>query len=182
MSRRQPSAIRSSCSNAIAGKTLFRRRPRPLKLTAAGEQLFPVVRDGFSAFADGLTSGAVWRDRRTAAHHRDQRVCGTMARAPAAELARACIRASSSISSVPMRFSILQRARPTLRSAMHAGRRPGGHCIELARDTFRVVASPKLVGDQEVTQPARTGELSPHRDRVAFQLTGTRRIGNAGRR
>jgi LysR family glycine cleavage system transcriptional activator len=34
-----------------------------------------------------------------------------------------CIRASSSISSGQMRFSILRRARPTLRSAMRAGRR-----------------------------------------------------------
>src|SRR6266567_41408 len=36
------------------GKTLFRRRPRPLKLTTAGEQLFPVIRDGFETFADVL--------------------------------------------------------------------------------------------------------------------------------
>ena len=37
------------------GRDLFRRRPRPLKLTAAGELLFPVVRDGFATFADVLT-------------------------------------------------------------------------------------------------------------------------------
>src|SRR6478735_2732961 len=38
------------------GRPLFRRRPRPLKLTAAGEQLFPVIRDGFETFADVLTT------------------------------------------------------------------------------------------------------------------------------
>ena len=38
------------------GRVLFRRRPRPLKLTTAGEQLFPVVRDGFEAFADALVA------------------------------------------------------------------------------------------------------------------------------
>src|SRR6185436_10742169 len=36
------------------GRDLFRRRPRPLKLTAAGELLFPVVRDGFVTFANVL--------------------------------------------------------------------------------------------------------------------------------
>jgi len=36
------------------GRALFRRRPRPLKLTLAGEQLFPVIRDGFETFADVL--------------------------------------------------------------------------------------------------------------------------------
>ena len=36
------------------GQALFRRRPRPLTLTWAGEQLFPVVHDGFDKFADTL--------------------------------------------------------------------------------------------------------------------------------
>jgi LysR family glycine cleavage system transcriptional activator len=33
------------------GQALFHRRPRPLRLTAAGERLFPVLRDGFDSFA-----------------------------------------------------------------------------------------------------------------------------------
>lgn len=33
------------------GRALFRRRPRPLSLTEAGARLFPVIRDGFEAFA-----------------------------------------------------------------------------------------------------------------------------------
>src|SRR6202008_2865809 len=36
------------------GQKLFRRRPRPLALTPAGQQLFPVVRDGFEIFAEAL--------------------------------------------------------------------------------------------------------------------------------
>ena len=36
------------------GQSLFRRRPRPLALTRAGQQLFPVVRDGFETFAEAL--------------------------------------------------------------------------------------------------------------------------------
>src|SRR6185295_16501248 len=38
------------------GQPLFRRRPRPLALTWAGEQLFPVLRDGFESFADALAT------------------------------------------------------------------------------------------------------------------------------
>jgi LysR family glycine cleavage system transcriptional activator len=35
---------------------LFRRRPRPLALTAAGERLFPIVRDGLAKFATAFSS------------------------------------------------------------------------------------------------------------------------------
>ena len=41
------------------GQQLFRRRPRPLALTSAGQQLFPVVRDGFETFADAFEQ-ALW--------------------------------------------------------------------------------------------------------------------------
>src|SRR5262245_48179554 len=40
----------------VCGQPLFRRRPRPLQLTAAGEQLFPVLRDGFDTFAKVLAN------------------------------------------------------------------------------------------------------------------------------
>lgn len=35
----------------ITGQELFRRRPRPITLTEAGERLFPVLRDGLDRFA-----------------------------------------------------------------------------------------------------------------------------------
>ncbi|HUN98975.1 MAG TPA: LysR family transcriptional regulator, partial [Bradyrhizobium sp.] len=38
------------------GKTLFRRRPRPLALSDAGASLFPAIRDGFDVFASALAS------------------------------------------------------------------------------------------------------------------------------
>src|SRR5690242_188535 len=38
------------------GKALFRRRPRPLSLTAAGARLFPVVRDGLETFATAIVA------------------------------------------------------------------------------------------------------------------------------
>ncbi len=40
----------------MCGQKLFRRRPRPLALTGAGEKLFPVVRSGFDSFAAAIAS------------------------------------------------------------------------------------------------------------------------------
>jgi LysR family glycine cleavage system transcriptional activator len=42
----------------ICGRPLFQRRPRPLKLTSVGEQLFPVLRNGLDAFAAAIASAA----------------------------------------------------------------------------------------------------------------------------
>jgi LysR family glycine cleavage system transcriptional activator len=42
----------------ICGQSLFRRRPRPLVLTGAGERLFPVVRNGLDAFATAIASAS----------------------------------------------------------------------------------------------------------------------------
>lgn len=38
------------------GEALFHRRPRPLRLTEAGARLFPSIRDGMNAFAEGLAA------------------------------------------------------------------------------------------------------------------------------
>ena len=70
------------------GRALFRRRPRPLKLTTAGEQLFPVVRDGFQTFADVLatmrpgTTGGRLRITATNALRRDGSCRGCRTGAP----------------------------------------------------------------------------------------------------
>src|SRR6202790_3063432 len=42
----------------ICGQPLFRRRPRPLVLTGAGERLFPVVRNGLDTFATAIASAS----------------------------------------------------------------------------------------------------------------------------
>jgi LysR family glycine cleavage system transcriptional activator len=42
----------------ICGQALFRRRPRPLALTGAGERLFAVIRNGFDAFAAAIASAS----------------------------------------------------------------------------------------------------------------------------
>ncbi|MGO4837798.1 LysR family transcriptional regulator, partial [Rhizobiaceae sp. 2RAB30] len=46
------------------GRQLFRRRPRPLRLTEAGERLFPVLRNGLDAFAVAVVSASAGRDER----------------------------------------------------------------------------------------------------------------------
>ncbi len=40
----------------ICGQPLFRRRPRPLVLTSAGERLFPVLRNGLDTFVTAIAS------------------------------------------------------------------------------------------------------------------------------
>jgi len=42
----------------ICGQPLFRRRPRPLRLTVAGERLYPALRSGFALFAEAVESVA----------------------------------------------------------------------------------------------------------------------------
>ncbi len=46
------------------GQPLFRRRPRPLALTGAGERLFPVIRNGFDTFAAAIASASAKRGPR----------------------------------------------------------------------------------------------------------------------
>lgn len=49
----------------ICGQPLFRRRPRPLALSGAGERLFPVIRNGFDAFATAIGSASAKRGQRS---------------------------------------------------------------------------------------------------------------------
>src|SRR5262249_40419853 len=46
----------------VCGKPLFRRRPRPLALTEAGQRLFPVIRHGFDCFAAAIASASARGD------------------------------------------------------------------------------------------------------------------------
>ncbi len=61
----------------VAGRALFRRRPRPLTLTSAGAALFPVVRSNFETIAEafaGLRDEAASRQSETA--NADLHDCG----------------------------------------------------------------------------------------------------------
>jgi LysR family glycine cleavage system transcriptional activator len=136
------------------GWALFRRRPRPLKLTAAGEALFPVLRDGFEAFADVLarvrsnTMGGRLRITATnafAARWLLPRLPNWRAAHPRLKL------------DIIGTDSVLDLAAGEADVAIRYTREPpsGVHCTELMRDTFCVVASPRLVGDQgESLSPA----------------------------
>lgn len=129
------------------GRALFRRRPRPLKLTAAGELLFPVLRDGFEAFADVLATvrpnAMGGRLRITATNAFAAR--WLLPRLPNWRTAHPRLKLD-----IIGTDAVLDLAAGEADVAIRYTRKPpsGGHCIELMRDTFRVVASPRLVGDQ----------------------------------
>jgi len=130
---------------AFCGQPLFRRQPRPVALTWAGEQLFPVVRDGFESFTEainGVRAGGT-RDR--------LRVTATNAFAARWLVPRlrqwrethphltldiigtdAVLSLQTGESDISIRYG---RSAPT-----------EGLSVELVRDTFLVVGSPKLVG------------------------------------
>lgn len=129
------------------GRALFRRRPRPLKLTKAGEQLFPVVRDGFETFAEVLATvraGAIGgRLRITATNAFAAR--WLVPRLPNWRAAHPRLKLD-----ILGTDEVLDLAAGEADVAIRYARRPppGAHCVELTRDIFRVVASPKLVGNQ----------------------------------
>lgn len=128
------------------GRLLFQRRPRPLKLTSAGERLFPVLRDGFEAFADALTgfrsgaSGGRLRITATnafAARWLVPRLPNWRAAYPRLKLDIIGTDTLLDLRTGEVDVAIRYTRR---RSTDHAS-------IELLRDTFRLVASPKLVGN-----------------------------------
>ncbi len=127
------------------GQPLFRRRPRPLTLTAAGWQLFPVVRDSFQRIGTALDTvqraekggrlrvtatnafAARWlvprlRHWRESHPHLRLDVIGT----------DQVLDLQSGDADVAVRYA---RVAPA-----------DGVSVELVRDTFQVVGSPLLVG------------------------------------
>jgi LysR family glycine cleavage system transcriptional activator len=139
------------------GQKLFRRRPRPLALTSAGERLFPVVRDGFETFADALdrvrggTTGGKLRITATnafAARWLVPRLPNWRASHPRLKLdiigTDDVLDLESGEVDIAIRYS--RKAPVALPS------------VELLRDTFYIVASPKLVGN--LAAPLRPAELA----------------------
>ena len=139
------------------GQALFRRRPRPLALTWAGEQLFPVLRDGFETFSDALSTvragSAGGRLRLTATNAFAAR--WLVPRLPQWREAHprlkldvvgtdAVLDLKSGEADVAIRYAV---------------KPPGdGSYVELMRDTFHVVASPTLVGQS--AKALSPGELA----------------------
>lgn len=135
------------------GRDLFRRRPRPLKLTAAGELLFPTVRDAFANFANVLEkvseSAVSGRLRITVTNAFAAR--WLVPRLPKWREAHPRLKLD-----ILGTDAVLDLAAGEADIAIRYARRPpaGARSIELIRDMFCVVASPKLIG-------ARGKSLSP---------------------
>lgn len=127
------------------GQPLFRRRPRPISLTWAGEQLFPSLRDGFASMAEALSTV------RAGAASGRLRITATNAFAARWLLPRlprwreVYPRLKLDIVGTD---SVLDLKAGEADIAIRYCVKPPteGLTTELLRDTFRVVASPKLVG------------------------------------
>jgi LysR family transcriptional regulator, glycine cleavage system transcriptional activator len=139
------------------GRPLFRRRPRPLALTWAGEQLFPVVRDGLEKFAGALSTvrggAASGRLRITTTNAFAAR--WLLPRLPKWHEAYPRLKLD-----VVGTDDVLDLRTGEADVAIRYARKPprGSTCVELLRDRFHVVASPKLVG--KMRKPLSPTELS----------------------
>jgi LysR family glycine cleavage system transcriptional activator len=126
------------------GHSLFRRQPRPIALTRAGQQLFPVVRDGFASFAEAFETVRVGSSgthlRVTATNAFAAR--WLMPRLPAWR--KLYPRIKLEIVGTDAVLSLKNGdADLSIRYARNA---PSEGAVELLRDRFWVVASPILVG------------------------------------
>jgi LysR family transcriptional regulator, glycine cleavage system transcriptional activator len=139
------------------GQKLFRRRPRPLALTAAGQQLFPVVRDGFETFAEALarvrggTAAGKLRITATnafAARWLVPRLPDWRAGHPRLKL------------DIIGTDDVLDLDSGEVDIAIRYSRKPPAALpsVELLRDNFCIVASPKLVGN--LATPLRPAEIA----------------------
>lgn len=128
------------------GQPLFRRRPRPLALTEAGERLRPVIRDGFATFAEALSSLSEPRGpdrlRVTATNAFSAR--WLVPRAPAWRARRPGVRLD-----IVGTDAVLDLSTGEADIAIRYARQPpkGVSSVELMRDRFLVVGSAALVGE-----------------------------------
>ncbi len=141
------------------GQPLFRRRPRPLALTFAGEQLFPVIRDGLESFGEALSTvragGASGRLRITATNAFAAR--WLVPRLPRWRAAHPRLKLD-----IVGTDSVLDlKAGETDIAIRYAVKPPiDGVATEVIRDTFHVVASSKLVGTaRRMLSPAELARL-----------------------
>ncbi len=127
----------------ITGQDLFRRRPRPITLTEAGERLFPVLRDGLDRFAAAVAGLRADTDRRPLVVAATTAFASRWLVPRLAKLKRdidleLVIEASekpADLRSDPVDFAIRYRRTPI----------PDLECNELARDRFIPVMRPALL-------------------------------------
>jgi len=129
----------------FCGQSLFRRRPRPLSLTTAGEQLFPVVRDSLDNMSEALLR------LQSGGENGRLHITGTNAFCvrwllprlhdwrklyPPLKLTIAGTDSVLNLNAGESDVAIRYAAKPP----------EEGPSFRLLRDTFHVVASPRLVG------------------------------------
>ncbi len=138
----------------FCGQPLFRRRPRPLVLTPAGERLLPVVRDGLDGFATALA------EIRKPSAHRPLRVTATNAfagrwlvpRLPLWRMAHPDV-ALDVIGTDAVIDIYADETDVAIRYARTPPARLMAH--ELCRDVFRVTCSPSILArDKPIEKPA----------------------------
>jgi LysR family glycine cleavage system transcriptional activator len=130
---------------AYCGQTLFRRQPRPITLTWAGEQLFPVVRDGFGSFVEAINvvrgGGTAVRLRLTTTNAFAAR--WLVPRLPQWRKAHSWLKLEIVSSDEVLN---LENGEADISIRYVRSTPTDGPSFELARDRFHVVAAPQLVG------------------------------------
>ena len=127
------------------GQPLFRREPRPMSLTWAGEQLFPIVRDGFDSMGESLAAirlgAATGRLRISTTNAFAAR--WLVPRLPSWQKAHPGLR----LDIIGTDAVLNLRAGEIDLAIRYAREKPAdAFSVELFRDTFRVVGCPSLVG------------------------------------
>lgn len=136
------------------GQRLFRRRPLPLALTSAGEQLYPVIHDGFTRFSEAV---AVLGPAKVRSH-----LCVTTTSAFAGHwllprLPRWREAHPDITLDIISTYDVLDLSANAADAAIRYARNlpTDGMATELLRDRFHVVGSPALVGkDRAALAPA----------------------------
>lgn len=129
----------------FCGQTLFRRHPRPLTLTTAGEQLFPVVRDSLDNMSEALSRIQAGGESGQLHITGTNAFCARWLLPRLHEWRKLYPRLKLTIAGTD---SVLDLGAGESDVAIRYAATPpeDGPSVRLMRDTFHVVASPRLVG------------------------------------
>jgi LysR family transcriptional regulator, glycine cleavage system transcriptional activator len=139
------------------GQPLFRRHPRPIALTWAGQRLFPVLRDGFLQFSEALAAVRQDKSRSRLRVTATNAFAGRVLVPRLPDWRRYRPRLDLDIIGTDEVLDLEAGAADVaIRYARQAP--PGLVCSELARDRFHLVAAPALVGD--LRRPLKPADLA----------------------
>lgn len=142
---------------AILGKLLFRRRPRPIRLTSAGQHLFPVLRDGFDRMAAAIADVQTADDPGPVTMTTTRAFASRWLIPRLAEVREACdgleLNVEASEATIDLHAGEVD-------FAVRYARAPAGDlvCHELFHDRYVPVCSPRLLeSGPPLTRPADLG-------------------------